>query len=315
MAQKLEDLLGPWERVVFRSDGRRWHIVSLSTILGLLTLPGLALFLWFALSNPVNSPAGISSLVMVLFAGYVVILHIGTIVRARRRKLLVTDNRVLYRHGTWRSKITEIELADITGIVVRRSRGRLGQMAWIERGQRGAIIIWWLPGLDQMSNAIAGLTHIPVLRRNEKAVRRAIICLGIGAGLGGLALGLLPTLGLVFLGGGGNFWEFGTIFWDYVFLYPAESTYSAIAVAVAGAIGFVAYMWLIPICFFAGWLLGYFPVLVILRYFLTPDQAHKTICASYPSLPSNGFGKVYRWHARQMARFASWLYGQEIRCD
>jgi hypothetical protein len=68
-------------------------------------------------------------------------------------------------------------------------------------------------------------------------------------------------------------------------------------------------------CFFAGFMLGYFPALAILRFFLTSDQAHKTLCSSYPSLPSDGIGKVIRWHARQMARFASRLYGQEIRCD
>lgn len=91
--------------------------------------------------------------------------------------------------------------------------------------------------------------------------------------------------------------------------------FSAILVSVAGFIGFVAYMWAIATCFFAGFMLGFFPALAILRYFLTPAQVHKTICSNYPSLPSKGFGKVHRWHARQMARFASWLYGQEIRCD
>jgi hypothetical protein len=252
---------------------------------------------------------------MTLVVGFVGIQYFGGIFKARRREVLVTERRLLYRRGTWRSKTTEIELSNITGIVVRGSPAGFGQIALIERGRRGAMIIRSLPHLDQMSNVIAGFTHIPAPQRNEKAVRRAIFCLGISTVLVGAAFALLPTLGVVLIGGGGNFWEFGSIFWDYMFYYPAESAYSAIAVAVAGTIGFIGYMWLTAATFGIGFMLGYFPALATFRYFLTPAQAHKTICSSYRSIPSEGIGKVVRWHARQIARFLSWLYGQEIRCD
>ena len=313
MAQKLEELLGPWERVLFRSASGRRRVTILSVIFSPLILLILAPFLASALSNPVNSPARISSLVLTLFAGYAAFLCVGFIVKIWRREILVTDHRVLYRHGTWRPRITEIPLAEITGVVVTGSGGT--QMARIERGQKGAIIIWPLPHLDQLRNDIATLVTIPAPQQNEKAVRRAIILLGISACLGGAALGLFPTLGLYFIGGGGNFWESGATFWDLVFLYPTDSTFSAILVGVAGFIGFVGYMWLTAAFFGGGCMLGYFPAVVIFRYFLTPAQAQKTVCYGYQSMPANGFGKVHRWYIRQIARFASWLYGQEIRCD
>ena len=315
MAQNLEELVGPWERILFRSACGRGRVAILSGILAILVFLGLAFPLALAYSNSVNSPAGISSLIFTLVVGFVGIQQIGVIFKVRCREVLLTEHRLLYRHGTWRSKTTEIDLAEVTGIVVRGSQGSFGQMAWIERGRKGAIIIWPLPHLDQLRNVIAGMIHIPIPQRNEKAVRRGINCVGIGSVLGGSALAVLPSLGLFLIGGGGDFWEFGAAFWDLLFLYPADSTFSAILVSVTGFVGFVGYLWLIATCFFAGSMLGYYPTLAILRYFLTPAQAHKTICGSYPSLPSNGIGKVMRWHTRQTARFASWLYGQQIRCD
>ncbi len=91
MAQKLEDLLGPWERMVFRSDPKGWRSVALSAIPSLLILPVLAFFLALAFSKPINSPAGISSLVLTLVVGYAAFLNAGFIVKNWRREILVTD--------------------------------------------------------------------------------------------------------------------------------------------------------------------------------------------------------------------------------
>ena len=302
MARKLEDLLGPWERVVFRSASGRRRVTILSVILSLIILLSLAPFLAIALSNPVNSPAGISSLVLTLVAGYAAFLYAGFIVKIWRRMVLVTDRRVLYRRGTWRSKITEIPLVEITGVRLDTLLGKFSFQARIERSQRGGTIISLVPRLAELCDAIAAQTGIPAPQRYEKAARRGVISLAVGASLGGVALSSIPI------------W-LGTNFWDDVFLFPTNSPYSGIAAGIVGFIGFVGYLWLIAVCFFAGFMLGFFPAIAILRFFLTLDQARQVVCMGYASIPTNRIGKVWRWNARQMARFASWLYGQEIRCD
>ena len=71
----------------------------------------------------------------------------------------------------------------------------------------------------------------------------------------------------------------------------------------------------LAVAYLAGWILGHLAGFAVLRLFLTLDQARQVVCMGYASIPTNRIGIAVRWYVRQTARFASWLYGQEIRCD
>ncbi|MCZ6455153.1 MAG: PH domain-containing protein [Alphaproteobacteria bacterium] len=210
--------------------------------------------------------------------------------------IMVTDRRVLYRHGTWWRKVTEIPLNDIKNAGPDLAFGNYSYRTWIERVGGGRTIVVFVPRLLDLQRAVAAQCGFPPPQQFDAIVYFGGFLTKGSSNLFSVAAPFLPNLiakGLLF---------------D---LELAPIGHTAAGFAAASLISFI----FLTVAYVAGRVLGHFAGLVVLRFILTLDQARQVVCMGYASIPPNRIAIAVRWYVRQTARFASWLYGQEIRCD
>lgn len=297
MARKLEDMLDTGERVVFRA---RYGPVGIAVYAAFRMVTVLIFaILSFIVVIDTNE---IFFSVLESELDWRVVAALGvfwTAIYARtisNHIIMVTDRRVLYRHGTWWRKVTEIPLNDIKNAGPDLAFGNYSNRTWIERIGGGRTIVVFVPRLLDLQRAVAAQCGFPPPKQFDTIVYFGVFLIKVSSNLFSVAASFLPNLiakGLPF---------------D---LELVSIGHTAAGFAAASLISFI----FLTVAYVAGRVLGHLAGLVVLRFFLTLDQARQVVCMGYASISSNRIGIAVRWYVRQTARFASWLYGQEIRCD
>lgn len=283
MSKKLEDQLFTGERIVFRSH---YGVVAIfiSTIVFVAMFAILMFVAVLAIGGGADDLLGEFFMILIL-AGVL-------IARMSGHAVLVTDIRVLYRHGGIRRKVEDIRMGQIKSIEFVPNFGEFLSSLTVEQHNGDILGIGFVPRVQDLQKAIAEQSGLPPPRTDSIVTT----CYGLW-NAGAIICMLASMVGfIVFI-----FHIFQLVRVD-ISLGMFYAALAALPLLFVGVMIFGA---------FAGLLLG----LVILRFVLTVDQARQLVCMGNLSIGSNFVLKLSRWGSRQSARFMSRLYGQDIHCD
>lgn len=162
MAQKLEDMLDADERVKYRARYSVLASIGWSSFLVGAGLIGVWAINW-SFGDTVN-PIGVFVFVLIFVPWFAI--------EFREQSVLVTDRRVLYRHGIISHKIDEIAIADIYRVdhasvagvshgpvTITRYKGRKIFISFVPNHSKLARVISAQAGLPQPANATGSNPH------------------------------------------------------------------------------------------------------------------------------------------------------------
>lgn len=284
MAGKLDDMIAPDERVVYRTRRRMRNILAnlflIPTWVILVTQP----LLWREVGTIWDYI--VVMLVAILCLVAVVTWNICT------KTLVVTNRRFLCKTGTIKRKIQDIALSEVERVHCNRIP-YLVRHGIIRILAREITSLYYVPDAEGACRAIRtelGLQQPPVLSRK-------LVVWWWFAFLFIMALGF--SFGV----------EAG---WGFVGMSGWSRTYMPLPV--------VLFICLItPFVFVgvvAGYIVGHVLVLTMLRFVLSADEVKQFICLGYDPLAGDNWrSRLGRRFLRLTERYVSWLYGQPIRCE
>ena len=193
MATRLEDRLLSGERVVFRAHhGLVSTAVFIVIFSAVLSAAYLAVGLVFSACSAWQSWI----IYVLVFAGYF-------LWRIWNRTVLVTDQRVIYAHGEWKKKFSEVPLQMIERVVFTPGIGTWGGFVSIRCHDDEEITLGLLPKLEDLRDAIASQCGLPVPPRTDAKILTAIGLLNVSGCIGVLlAVAWSMRLGFDFVEGG-----------------------------------------------------------------------------------------------------------------
>jgi hypothetical protein len=160
VAKKLEDLLQPEERVVFRS---RYSVLA---AIGWMSVPFLPVWIFAMLANRYISKDHNQTFELLIF-----LILVAVLVRmVRNYTVILTDRRLLYRYGSLRRKIIEIPFNDIHRIECTQifRFGPIKQLPAAEiilkRYSVPTTRLNHLPNQKELAQAIAAQAGVPALK-------------------------------------------------------------------------------------------------------------------------------------------------------
>lgn len=282
MAKKLEDLLQPGEQVIFRA---RYSALELTRD----TLILIAFLSIFSAAFHWNNPEGFDFLANSFLVFFIPAWLAGQMWNAAA---LLTDQRLLYRHGAFRPNIEAWPNADIRHIDFKLGYLGYSGVVSIERRFGSKTTLGFIPRPEALQRAIAaqcGLSQPPAIHKAVRIGYGLLNGVGVASALG--ALVALAWIGFQYLSVGAD----------------GRSIETLLIVLLTGPV-------LLPLSMLIAATPATMICLIGIRVFLTPDQARQIACMEHRAREHGWFAAWNRWCARQMARFLSWLYGQDIRC-
>lgn len=285
MAQKLENMLATGERIVFRA-GRGWLA---AIVLTAATVVVGSLCVWML---TVALEAEISPLSTFVF--FVIISPF--IVHAFRSKaVLLTDQRLLYRYGYWRRRTDDVPIADIYSIKYPMPLEAHSGNIEIKRRKGRRMLISGVPNEKVLAHAIANQARLPLLGGWTGVTKISVVL-----GMTGVLFGAGLMLAVVHIA--------EPVLDSLADTHPEMTTGINVASIVA-----------IPLLFIGGLLLGMTVVyalgLAALRFMLSPEQMQQLVCIGYVPTGKTLYARFSRASCGLAARYASWLYGQNIDCE
>ncbi len=297
MAGKLDDMIAPDERVVYRARRNLWEI--LWSFLGYAVCAAIITLIWLIFRWFTGLDVGDDNYPLYVGGGFIlfflmVFWGIDTGARISGMTAVVTDRRFLYTTGIFKPKVMEIPLADIERVTYAevippistvKIQLPTGKFVWPYFGR----------GSDGLCAAIKAQMGLP---QPPKPPRKVVIWsyfVRFFRGLSGFAVMYMIMTGPLMS-----------------FIKPLET----LLVAILFSFGVISLA-------FVGYgiarLVSGALALCLARNFFTADEAKQLVC-----LLSNArhFLPVDHWQSRLIRRrdrlaerYVSWLYGQPIRCE
>ena len=300
MADKLDDMIAPDERVIYRVH-RPWRELLWYLLLyAAMCIPMWLIWFWF----PEASNGGeIYSLYLVdgVFLLLLIVLFLWIVASMAliafflsSRTTVVTDRRVLYSTGIFKPKVMEIPLADIEGVApLRMMPSSGGVKIRLPTGKFVSPYFGW--GSARLCAAIKARLGLP---QPPEPTRKVFRWAGFIWALRPLSLFILL---LAFI-----YTPLICILMSILeWLDPKQLSNLSILV-VAGA-----FYLLIKIAMLVGNTLA----LCVVRAFLSAHEAKQLICLGYDPLSGDKWwDRMSRRRIRHRERLLSLLYGQSIRC-
>ncbi len=286
MALRLDHLLEPGERVIWRGRGSRW--AGLAAVLPRFALiAGFILVVWLlprlgadTLSLQPPSPQALYLLSFALFLMASFILAGGVSVQ---REAALTERRVIKLSGLFWPRVSELPLGEVVRLRITGALGPSGLA--VEGGAGRDLRLEQVVAPRELLGSLAQRTGLALAPAAPPGAPLAGHLLAT-AGRWGAGLGLLAVAGLLFAGGrtGGVLPGVGVITW---------------AALAAGAVLLAR-------------LLASLAALTYLRRFVSPAELraaiHGPIEGAGPAL-GRRFGRRTRW---TLARLAALVYGEAM---
>ncbi|MCH8197906.1 MAG: PH domain-containing protein [Proteobacteria bacterium] len=279
MAGKLDDMIAPDERVVYRA---RYGFRDALT--NLLLIAAWFVVLWVALFWPVSFEPWEYYFILASISGWGAFESWSAFTKTS----VVTDRRFLYMAGFINSKIHDIPLAEIAGVgcypaVLMFRRGTIRVRAG------GTTTHRFVPDAESVCRAIrteAGL-------RQPSALTRKVIVWAWLVNVFTIAFGCRFAIEAME----------SAIDWAETYMPFHEE------------LGFILILPFTLVPALIGLYVFTALVLSIARVFLSADEAKQLICLDYAySSDIKWLDRLTRGHVRLEERFLSLLYGQTIRC-
>lgn len=283
MSGKLEDQLIAGERVVFRS---RYGVLAIVTAAIVIAFILAAVTLLFVLSTggAVNDIGDV--LLTILFSAVFIVSRMMT------QRVLVTNFRILYRHGRIRRTVEGVRLDEIRKVNFVPAFGNILSGVSVERQNGEVFGIGGVPRVLELQNVIAELCGLPPPNVDQTVSR----CYGFWNAAGIICM-LASMVGFFILS-----WQYFESVRTDISLVDFYVTVAALPLLLIAAM-------------LVGGTIGSLLALYIMSFVLTVDQARQLVCLGYPKAQDDLLVKFSRWGSRQFAKFLSRIYGQEIRCD
>ena len=285
MAGKLDKMIAPDERVVYRTRRRMRNILAnlflIPTWVILVTQP----LLWRSEVGTIWDYIVVMLVTILCFVA-VVTWNICT------KTLVVTNRRFLCKTGTIKRKIHDIALSEVERVHCNRIN-YLVRHGIIRILAREITSLYYVPDAEDVCRAIRtelGLQQPPVLSR------KLIVW-------GWLAFLFIVALSISFGNEAG--WGFiGMSDWARTYMpLPQVLVFCLMVPFILGGVS-------------AGYIVGPVLALTILRIFLSADEVKQLICLGYKPLAGDNWrSRLDRCFLRLGERYVSWLYGQPIRCE
>ncbi len=280
MADKLDKMIAPDERVVYRA---RYGIRDALT--NLLLITAWFVVLWVVLFWPVSFEPWEYYFILASISGWGAFESWSAFTKTS----VVTDRRFLYMAGFINSKIHDIPLAEIAGV------GCYPAVLWFHQGTirlraGGTTTHRFVPDAENVCRAIraeAGLTQPPSL--TPKVI-------------------VWAWLVNVFT------MAFGCRF--AIEAMESAIDWAATYMPFHEELGFILLLPFVLVLALIGLYVFTALALTIARAFLSADEAKQLICLGYAYLSDiKWLDRLTRAHVRLEERFLSRLYGQTIRCE
>ena len=298
MAGKLDDMIAPDERVVYRVH-RPWREL-LRGLFVYTAIYGLMWLTWYWLSEPGK---GGDTYRLWLGGAFLFLLIAGSMGYIAsflgNRTAVVTNHHFLYKTGVLKPKVSKIPLAHIEGVAplwingifgFGKLRLRTGKLIQVEFGR-------WSQRLCAAIKAELGLPQSPDPSRK--------VCRWAGF------VWVVPALSLfiLYLAVISSPLISGLIISGLISIFEWLNPQQLSIIFYLGA-GGVFYL-LIRVALLVGDALA----LCLARVFLSAHEAKQMICLNHDPFSGNRrWERLSRRRIRQRERLLSWLYGQPIRC-
>jgi len=291
--KNLEQYLDSGERVISRNP----YSVLAGITRGGLFVVVLLLMNWMigATFDDHSDPLGVLIFVMIVLP--LAITWFGV------QSVILTDRRLLFQQGILKRTVDDVPIDDIRNVAYLSAPGAPWSAIVVTPRSGEDVLISSVPDREALAGAIADNACLPLCRSDDGVTK-----IGTVLGAAGIYFGL-------FL--------FGVTVGDgYQAVTSLENNFTEITadhILANTLVFFVALPLTILLQFIASLLLGTVIIhacgLLILRFTISAEQLKQIVCAGCTSTGNSLYARYRRRSCYQQARYASLLYGREIRCD